>query len=87
MHDTELKIAKRYPYDTDMKISKRYAYEENGLKNKKETYAFCENCRKPLELEKKLKEEVEEYLENKSDEELTDPYYIFIFSNSCGIST
>ena len=40
-----------------------------------------------VELEKKLKEEVEEYLENKSVEELTDPYYFFIFSNSCGIST
>ena len=40
-----------------------------------------------VELEKKLKEEVEEYLENKSVEELTDPYYFFIFSNSCGISS
>jgi len=44
LHDIELKIAKRYPYHTDTKISKRFAYEENGLKNKKETSTFCENC-------------------------------------------
>ena len=54
LHDIELKIAKRYPYDTDTKISKRYAYEENGLKIKKETSTFCENCGNSLKLEAKF---------------------------------